>query len=305
MRELLSINSLQRLTESGARRCLLPVGGDPWLDTRKKPGRVDAHLRRRHAGDGTLGGGCVEAEVKRQALAVLGQGMAAVSRFQLDDDYGWDDGLICGGRMQVLIDPLQTPDEIAYFSRLQTLCRNGDGATGGDRVRRPGQRPAWKRPSICSTLTGQIDQSPAGTVGGWRRCRPWFARDCVRSSNVHGTRTRSHGVAFLPMLSRCRLIIVGGGHVGRAVGNLASELDFDVWVVDDRQEYVTEERFPHAQRRIGGPMAEVLPNLDVTPNTYCLIVTGTQSRRRSRCTITWSIGSCSALRGHDRQQAED
>ena len=75
------------------------------------------------------------------------------------------------------------------------------------------------------------------------------------------------------MLPRCRLIIVGGGHVGQAVGNLAAELDFDVWVVDDRQEYVTEARFPRAQRRIAGPMAEVLRDLEITPSTYCLIVT--------------------------------
>src|SRR5262249_10280826 len=52
---------------------------------------------------GTLGGGCVEAEVKRRALALIETGRAEVARFQLDSDYGWDDGLICGGRMEVLI----------------------------------------------------------------------------------------------------------------------------------------------------------------------------------------------------------
>src|SRR5256885_11158361 len=51
---------------------------------------------------GTLGGGCVEAEVKRQALRTLaGDGAAKteVLTFCLDDNYGWDDGLIFGGRM--------------------------------------------------------------------------------------------------------------------------------------------------------------------------------------------------------------
>jgi xanthine dehydrogenase accessory factor len=75
------------------------------------------------------------------------------------------------------------------------------------------------------------------------------------------------------MLSRCRLVIVGGGHVGQAIGKLADELDFDVWVVDDRQEYVSEERFPQADRRIAGTIADVLPALEITSNTYCLIVT--------------------------------
>src|SRR4051812_10303946 len=55
---------------------------------------------------GTLGGGCVEAEVKRRALGILSSGRAEVARFQLDSDYGWDDGLICGGRMHILIQPL-------------------------------------------------------------------------------------------------------------------------------------------------------------------------------------------------------
>src|SRR5436305_2203572 len=57
---------------------------------------------------GTLGGGCVEAEVKQRALRVLaaGEGRAEVLAFCLDDNYGWDDGLICGGRMSILAEPL-------------------------------------------------------------------------------------------------------------------------------------------------------------------------------------------------------
>jgi xanthine dehydrogenase accessory factor len=60
---------------------------------------------------------------------------------------------------------------------------------------------------------------------------------------------------------------------GLAVAELAAELDFDVWVVDDRAEIVSSERFPKAQRRIAGTIAEVLPNLEITPDTYCLIGT--------------------------------
>src|SRR3954447_13277101 len=53
---------------------------------------------------GTLGGGCVEAEVKRQALRTLASAAESPSEvltFCLDDNYGWDDGLICGGRMNI------------------------------------------------------------------------------------------------------------------------------------------------------------------------------------------------------------
>jgi xanthine dehydrogenase accessory factor len=68
-------------------------------------------------------------------------------------------------------------------------------------------------------------------------------------------------------------VIVGGGHVGKAVADLAVQLEFDVWIVDDRPEYVAEDRFPLAQCRISGPIDRTLPDLDITPDTYCLIVT--------------------------------
>jgi xanthine dehydrogenase accessory factor len=76
---------------------------------------------------GTLGGGCVEAEVKRRALRILDGGRAEIVSFQLDSDYGWDDGLICGGRMQILVDPLQEPAAARYFSRLTELVERGEG----------------------------------------------------------------------------------------------------------------------------------------------------------------------------------
>src|ERR1700752_3016308 len=71
---------------------------------------------------GTLGGGCVEAEVRRQGLAALVAGAGpTVHTFVLDDDYGWDDGLICGGRMTISVYPLSAGtrgESIPYFRAL-------------------------------------------------------------------------------------------------------------------------------------------------------------------------------------------
>jgi xanthine dehydrogenase accessory factor len=50
-------------------------------------------------------------------------------------------------------------------------------------------------------------------------------------------------------------------------------VDFDVWVVDDRQQYANAERFPQAQRILVGPIDEVLGSIAITPRTYALIVT--------------------------------
>jgi len=54
---------------------------------------------------GTLGGGCLEAEAQRLALNSLKTGKPETFELVLDHDFGWDDGLICGGKVSGVILP--------------------------------------------------------------------------------------------------------------------------------------------------------------------------------------------------------
>src|SRR6059036_2721187 len=54
---------------------------------------------------GTLGGGCLEAEIQQRAIEALRTGQPATFDLLLDHDFGWDDGLICGGKVFGLILP--------------------------------------------------------------------------------------------------------------------------------------------------------------------------------------------------------
>lgn len=54
---------------------------------------------------GTLGGGCLEAEVQDRARRALRSGQPGTFELLLDHDFGWDDGLICGGSVCGLILP--------------------------------------------------------------------------------------------------------------------------------------------------------------------------------------------------------
>ena len=58
---------------------------------------------------GTLGGGCVEAEVRRRALELMGAKQSKLLAFRLDHDYGWDDGLVCGGTMDIAVQTVVVP----------------------------------------------------------------------------------------------------------------------------------------------------------------------------------------------------
>ena len=228
--------------------------------------------------EGTLGGGCVEAEVKRRAIATLGSKRAEIATFTLDHDYGWDDGLICGGRMQVLIRPVQS-DDIDYFRRMAKAVVGGEGVTEavafhtsqneGETSHNEGESAnGAPGDSFLFDEAGQLlDSLPSASAVSQA------TRDNLRPLQARPRAYNEAGIAYLPSLSRCRLVIVGGGHVGQAVAELACQLDFDVWVVDDREDCVSQERFPTAHRRIHGVISEVLPDLEISPQTYCLVVT--------------------------------
>jgi xanthine dehydrogenase accessory factor len=220
---------------------------------------------------GTLGGGCVEAEVKRRALAILADGRPEIVSFQLDSDYGWDDGLICGGRMQVLVEPLRSRGEATYFERL-------NAALGGPRGcveaivfdgEKSGLEPAG---SYLFDDAGRLLTHRGGRTDAIGDA-PKIVRENLPDLADRPRPVAKQGISFLPNLGRCKLVIVGGGHIGQAVGNLAVDLDFDVTVVDDRAEYVGAERFPKAERRLTGEIGPLLKSLEITPDTYCLIVT--------------------------------
>jgi xanthine dehydrogenase accessory factor len=221
---------------------------------------------------GTLGGGCVEAEVKRRALGVLDRGVAEVCRFQLDHDYGWDDGLICGGRMEVLIQPVAENMARDYFLE---LVRAIEASAGVSEVIVFDEEASGLPAPSSYLFDGEghllATESVAEAVAIEASLHQIVAR--LPALETRPRAQASGGIAMLPLLSRCRLVIVGGGHVGKAVTELASELDFDVWVVDDRQEYASPERFPRAQNCICGDIEEVLPGLEINSDTYCLIVT--------------------------------
>src|SRR5947209_20262803 len=67
---------------------------------------------------GTLGGGCLEAEIQDRARRALLNQTPASFDLILDHDFGWDDGLICGGKVSGLILPHATSAGAEFWSRL-------------------------------------------------------------------------------------------------------------------------------------------------------------------------------------------
>jgi xanthine dehydrogenase accessory factor len=216
---------------------------------------------------GTLGGGCVEAEVKRKALRLLDNGSREILSFQLDNDYGWDDGLICGGRMSMLIDPVRPGDDISYFETFNELIAVDAGCT--EAIVFESEKTGSGIAADRFLVDHKNNIVAARAEGDAPAC-------LVENLKPHTERRRPYvvsGISYLPLMRRCRLIIVGGGHVGQKVADLAADVDFDVWVVDDREQYCNPERFPNAKRLIVDEIDTALSGLEIDSNTFCIIVT--------------------------------
>ena len=63
---------------------------------------------------GTIGGGCYENEAIGKARLAIADGKTSLLHFELNDDFAQENGLICGGRMDVHVDPL-LPDPRLYI----------------------------------------------------------------------------------------------------------------------------------------------------------------------------------------------
>ena len=68
------------------------------------------------------------------------------------------------------------------------------------------------------------------------------------------------------------LLVVGGGHVGRAIGEIGAILGMSVAVLDDREDYANRDRFPFADQVICGDFAQELDRFPITANTFVVLV---------------------------------
>ena len=70
-----------------------------------------------------------------------------------------------------------------------------------------------------------------------------------------------------------RLVILGGGHVSIPVAEIGKLLGFHITVMDDREDFVTKERFPQADERITGDFETLPEKIPPYENAWYVVVT--------------------------------
>lgn len=185
------------------------------------PRRVGAQLvvDQAMAMEGSVSGGCVEAAVVHEAVAALADGRPRVLSFGVSDDQAFAVGLACGGTIRILLEPVGTRPEGLPPALLENLC-----------AARLERRPIAYRVNLSSwerSLAG-----PDATLA------PLFRAD---RSGVEGeTFTQIHN----PPL---RLAVIGAVHAAQHLIPMARACGFDCLVIDPRDAFGTDARFPGTQ----------------------------------------------------------
>src|SRR6476619_3967889 len=101
---------LRRLGQKCALATIVQVRGSiPSFESAKLLVREDGSMI------GTIGGGCVEAEVWNAAREVMETEKSKHMSFNLGQDAAYDNGLICGGQLDVFVEPVVPPPHAFIF----------------------------------------------------------------------------------------------------------------------------------------------------------------------------------------------
>jgi len=225
------------------------------------------------SGLGTLGGGCVEGDIWFAAKEMLRDGSGPEFKdYYLNEDIAARDGLVCGGTMYFYLEPLRSLDDfLPLGDEILEAYDGGEPVSLATVVNSP------SRPELLGAkLLLRVDGTVSGTLGSETLDEPAIeiARRVAEIGNTESISTDDGTEIFVEgFTTPPTLVMVGGGHVGKATADLANFLGYRVYVVDDRPEFSNEERFTYAEQTIVTPYEYWSDLLSINVNTFVVVAT--------------------------------
>jgi xanthine dehydrogenase accessory factor len=206
---------------------------------------------------GTIGGGKLEGEVIREALESLNTVVARLLHFRMDATAVADEGMLCGGNVDVLLEPVLDRHKEVYEG-IRECEKRGIRAVLVTR---------FEEASLRKSL---VDRNGTVWGDGIEKEETAELRDFWDESRV---RLVGNDTVVEPLLVYPDLYIFGAGHVSQFLSKVAKMVDFNVTVIDDRAEFANRERFPEADNVIVEDFNEAFNHLDFSRKPYLVIVT--------------------------------
>ena len=240
--------------------------------TPQKPG-AKLLVREDGSGVGTLGGGCVEGDIWFAASRLLKEGgEPTLTDYELNEDIAAREGLVCGGTMYFLIDPVFDPARALQPVSNIVGAYDGSLSVGMATLLKPSQNKGKTGDKLYIGEDGEV----RGSVGDPLRDKE--VADALRELTDYGRVktlvTQDGAQVFMEGYTKpAAVIIAGGGHIGKSIAPLVKMLGLRLHVVDDRPEFANKERFPEADSLVVADYAEGLTQLDIRPNTSVVVAT--------------------------------
>jgi xanthine dehydrogenase accessory factor len=238
--------------------------------------RPGAHLLIGANGEyvGTISGGCLEAEVVRKSEWMIRDG-AMIERYStlFDDTAEIPFGLGCGGVVDLLIEPVDTPECSALLEAMEA-------SLSGTETRVATWLPEGGR---------KLARALFGADG-----RMIFASESLGAAEIASVDFAGQRASISPELQRVylekltaplRLFVFGAGDDAKPVVTMASLLGWNVTVADGRSQLAKAERFPEAERVL---TATSIAGLGVSAADAVILMT--HSYEQDRALLTGLLG---------------
>ena len=225
---------------------------------------------------GTVGGGCLEADVWAEAKRVLRKGGAAKMSFDLTEAEAGESGHICGGIVDILIEPLSNYPA-GILSEVVRIRAEGGRAVLASVI----SRSDGEAPGPDDRMLIYRNGSSLGVIEGVEAEVVRFAAEVLHNERPDNKTFTPPGsdvaleVFFEPIITRPTVYIFGGGHVSKHIAKVADVAGFRLIIVEDRESYANKERFPEAEEFV---LVEDFEHLDgmmpeIEPTDMTIIVT--------------------------------
>lgn len=229
---------------------------------------------------GSVSGGCVEADVIAAGLDVIQTGKPETLSFGIADETAWRAGLACGGKIRVHVSKLDPKTDLEFIKQLDSA--------------------ATARTPIVVTM--RLADGTRQIHDGTNPADPAIA-EAVR--RAHSGVDKS-GETFLHALTPPpRILIVGATHIAQHLATMATASGYDVKVVDPRTAFASPARFDPSQLVTGWP-EECFKKLTADPSSAVVTLTHVDHIDDEALTIAIKspcryIGSLGSRRTHAKR----
>lgn len=229
---------------------------------------------------GSIGGGCVEADVWQEAQNIIEKGERKVIHFNLTSEQLAEGGLICGGNIKVFVEPL-SEEYIPIYEEIIKIKQKGGQAIlatvlsiDGKFAKLDGLKMLIKskEESIGSISLGkEVEVKILEEVDSLLKLKkPKVIQ--VRSERENAEWENAE-ILIEPIASQPTLYIFGAGHISQQLAFLAKMVKFKVVVIDDREMFANRERFPDADEIIVSEFENSFNKINIDSSSYIVIVT--------------------------------